>query len=155
LDAVIPFLSPFRTFYIGLGTIASDIVILLVITSIYRKRFTTDGNAWRWRAIHYSAYAAFVFGVWHGLLGGRPGKPYVNWSYGLVIALVALGLAVRVLAKSLRPKENLSSAPVSEASSLSWAPMRAASMLAQLGLARAASAGPVPAGMRAGRAGAR
>ena len=24
LDSVIPFLSPFRTFYIGLGTIASD-----------------------------------------------------------------------------------------------------------------------------------
>jgi hypothetical protein len=155
LDAVIPFLSPFRTFYIGLGTIASDLIILLVITSIYRKRFTTNGNAWRWRAIHYSAYAAFVFGVWHGLLGGRPGKPYVDWSYGFVIAFVALGLGIRVVASSLRPKENLSSAPVSEAASSGSAPMRAAAMFAQLGIVRAASAGPMSAMMPGGGAGRR
>ncbi len=111
LDAFIPFLSPFRTFYIGLGTIASDLILLIVITSILRKRFTTHGKAWRWRAIHYSAYVAFVFGVLHGLLGGREAKPYVDWSYGFAIALVALGLAVRFLATSLRPQENLSSAP--------------------------------------------
>ena len=108
LDAFVPFLSPFRTFYIGLGTIASDLIMLLVITSILRKRFTANGKAWRWRAIHYTSYVAFVFGVWHGLLGGRPGKPYVDWSYGFVVAFVALGLAVRILANSLRPKENLS-----------------------------------------------
>ena len=111
LDAFIPFLSPFRTFYIGLGTIASDLILLIVITSILRKRFTAHGKAWRWRAIHYSAYVAFVFGVLHGLLGGRAAKPYVDWSYGFSIALVALGLAVRFLAISLRPKENLSAAP--------------------------------------------
>jgi DMSO/TMAO reductase YedYZ heme-binding membrane subunit len=104
LDAFVPFLSPFRTFYIGLGTISSDLIVLLVITSIVRKRFTGHGKAWRWRAIHYTAYVAFVFGVWHGLLGGRPGKPYVDWSYGFVVAFVAIGLAVRVLSNSLRPK---------------------------------------------------
>ena len=112
LDAVIPFLSPFRTFYIGLGTIASDLIILLVITGILRGRFNESGKAWRWRAIHYTSYLAFVFGVWHGLLGGRAGKPYVDWSYGFVVAFVLLGLAVRVLSNSLRPKENLSAPPV-------------------------------------------
>ena len=116
IDAFIPFLSPFRTFYIGLGTIASDLILLIVITSILRKRFTAHGKAWRWRAIHYSAYAAFVFGVLHGLLGGRAAKPYVDWSYGFAIALTALGLAVRFLAISLRPKENLSAAPVADRS---------------------------------------
>ena len=95
IDAFIPFLSPFRTFYIGLGTIASDLMILIVVSSILRKRFTGHGRAWRWRAIHYSAYAAFVLGVLHGLLGGRTAKPYVDWSYGLAIALTALGLVVR------------------------------------------------------------
>ena len=62
IDAVVPFLSPYRTFYIGLGTIASDLIVLLVVTSIVRKRFTAHGLAWRWRAIHYSSYVAFVFG---------------------------------------------------------------------------------------------
>ena len=42
LDAVIPFLSPFRTFYIGLGTIASDLILLLVITGIMRGRFNAE-----------------------------------------------------------------------------------------------------------------
>lgn len=140
IDAVVPFLSPFRTFYIGIGTISSDLIILLVITGILRKRFTGNGKSvWRWRAIHYTSYAAFVFGVWHGLLGGRPGKPYVDWSYGFVVAFVALGLAVRILANSLRPKETLSAAPVAESASSGSAPMRAAAMLAQFSAVRSAA----------------
>jgi DMSO/TMAO reductase YedYZ heme-binding membrane subunit len=137
IDAFIPFLSPFRTFYIGLGTIASDLILLIVITSILRKRFTAHGKAWRWRAIHYSAYAAFVFGVLHGLLGGRTAKPYVDWSYGAAIALTALGLAVRFLAISLRPKENLGAPPVADGSRTAGSsPLHAAAMSmaqAQLG----------------------
>lgn len=111
IDSVVPFLSPYRTFYIGLGTIASDLILLIVITSIIRKRFTAHGKAWRWRAIHYSAYASFVFGVMHGLLGGRPGKPYVDWSYGVAIALTAFGIGLRYLVISQRPKQTLSAPP--------------------------------------------
>jgi DMSO/TMAO reductase YedYZ heme-binding membrane subunit len=136
LDAVVPFLSPFRTFYIGLGTIASDLILLLLITGILRGRFNESGKAWRWRAIHYTSYLAFVFGVWHGLLGGRAGKPYVDWSYGFVVAFVLLGLAVRVLSNSLRPKENLSAPPVDMAANSASAPLRAAAMLAQYGGSR-------------------
>jgi len=108
IDAVIPFLSPYKTFYIGLGTIASDLIVLLVVTGILRNRFTERGKAWRWRAIHYSAYVAFVFGILHGLLGGRVAKPYVDWSYGFAIAVTALALAVRFLAISLRSKGSVS-----------------------------------------------
>jgi DMSO/TMAO reductase YedYZ heme-binding membrane subunit len=111
IDAFIPFLSPYRTFYIGLGTIASDLILLIVVTSIFRKRFTAHGKAWRWRAIHYSSYVAFVFGVLHGLLGGRAAKPYVDWSYGFAIALTALAVVVRFLAISLRSKDRVSAAP--------------------------------------------
>jgi hypothetical protein len=137
IDAVIPFLSPYRTFYIGLGTIASDLIVLLVITGILRKRFTGHGKAWQWRAIHYSSYVAFVFGVLHGLLGGRAAKPYVDWSYGFAIAVTALGLALRFLAISLRPKESLSSSPiVDRAKPTGSSPLRTAAMSmaqAQLG----------------------
>ena len=137
IDAAIPFLSPYRTFYIGLGTIASDLIVLIVVTSILRKRFTGHGQAWRWRAIHYSSYVAFVFGVLHGLLGGRAAKPYVDWSYGFAIAVTALGLAVRFLAISLRPKESLGSSPsVSRARPSASSPLHAAAMSmaqAQLG----------------------
>ena len=134
IDAVVPFLSPYRTFYIGLGTIASDLIILLVVTSILRKRFTEHGKAWRWRAIHYASYVAFVFAVLHGLLGGRTAKPYVDWSYGFAIAVTALGLAVRFLAISLRPKESLPSSPSADrARAAGSSPLHAAA----LGLAQA------------------
>ena len=141
IDAVIPFLSPFRTFYIGLGTIASDLIILLVVTGILRGRFNASGKAWRWRAMHYTSYAAFVFGVWHGLLGGRPGKPYVDWSYGFVVAFVLLGLAVRVLSNSLKPKESLSGPPVPMSAPSASAPLRAAAMAAQFSVSRRGRAG--------------
>jgi len=138
IDAVIPFLSPYRTFYIGLGTIASDLIVLLVVTSIVRKRFTEHGKAWRWRAIHYASYVAFVFGVLHGLLGGRTAKPYVDWSYGFAIAVTALGLAVRFLSISLRPKETLPSSPSADrARTAGSSPLHAAA----LGLAQARMGG--------------
>jgi hypothetical protein len=152
IDAFIPFLSPFRTFYIGLGTIASDLILLIVITSILRKRFTAHGKAWRWRAIHYSSYAAFVFGVLHGLLGGRTAEPYVDWSYGAAIALVALGLVVRFLAISVRPKEVVAAASAADRSA-GPSPLHVAALTmaqAQLG----ATLQVLPAAMAARAAGA-
>src|SRR5579863_10309044 len=145
IDAVVPFLSPYRTFYIGLGTIASDLILLIIATSIFRKRFTARAKAWRWRAIHYASYLAFVFGVLHGLLGGRSAKPYVDWSYGAAIALTALAVVVRFLAISLRPKESLNARPSADrgAGGLGASPLRAASLsLAQAQLGGAIQALP-------------
>ncbi len=106
LDAFIPFLSQYRTFYMAEGTIASDIIVLLVITGIIRRRFTAGGHAWKWRVIHYSSYAALILGVLHGLLAGRKAiGSFVYWSYGIVIVLVALAVLVRILATSLSSRE--------------------------------------------------
>jgi hypothetical protein len=111
LDAFIPFLSQYRTFYMAEGTIASDIIVLLVVTGIIRRRFTAGGHAWKWRAIHYSSYAALILGVLHGLLAGRQAiGSFVYWSYGIVIALVALAVLVRILAASLSSREAVKSA---------------------------------------------
>ena len=116
LDAFIPFLSQYRTFYMAEGTIASDIIILLITTGILRRLFTTNGNAWKWRAIHYSNYAALILGVLHGLLAGRKAiGTFVYWSYGVVILLLALAVMVRFLATSLRNKEVVAgAAPLAE-----------------------------------------
>jgi DMSO/TMAO reductase YedYZ heme-binding membrane subunit len=142
IDVFIPFLSPFKTFYIGLGTIAGDIMIMLLVTGLMRAKFLTKGTGvWRWRAIHYFSYVAFIFGIWHGLLGGRAAKPYYSWSYGVCVFMAAGFVAFRILANSLRPKEHLSSAPVSESAASGSAPIRAAAMLAEAGLGTTALAG--------------
>ena len=132
LDAFIPFLSQYRTFYMAEGTISSDIIVLLVVTSILRRRFTSSGNAWKWRAIHYSSYAALILGVLHGLLAGRKAiGSFVYWSYGIVILLVALAVLVRILATSLRNKEIVKSAaslPEPVTGSMQSMPARAAAL---------------------------
>jgi len=97
IDAFVPFLAHGRTFYIGLGTIASDLVVLLIATGIARGRFATRWP-WTWRAIHATAYLAWPLAIVHGLLAGRTAKPYVDWSYGACLAAVALALVIRFVA---------------------------------------------------------
>jgi hypothetical protein len=112
-DAVVPFLDQGRTLYLGLGTIASDLFLLILVTGILRARFATVRPTWAWRALHSAAYLAWVLGIVHGLLAGRTAKPYVDWSYGACVAAVGLALIVRVVAAG-RVRETASS-PVPEA----------------------------------------
>jgi hypothetical protein len=97
VDAFVPFLAHGRTFYIGLGTVSSDLVVLLVVTGIARGRFAARWP-WTWRAIHATAYACWPLAIVHGLLAGRTAKPYVDWSYGACVAAVALALVIRLVA---------------------------------------------------------
>src|SRR5262249_40753565 len=39
IDSVVPFLADNRTLYVGLGTVASDLIVLIVITGFLRGRF--------------------------------------------------------------------------------------------------------------------
>jgi hypothetical protein len=112
-DAVVPFLDQGRTLYLGLGTIASDLFLLILVTGILRARFASVRPTWAWRALHSAAYLAWVLGIVHGLLAGRTAKPYVDWSYGACVAAVGLALIVRVVAAG-RVRETASS-PVPEA----------------------------------------
>jgi DMSO/TMAO reductase YedYZ heme-binding membrane subunit len=112
-DAVVPFLDHGRTLYLGLGTVASDLFLLILVTGILRARFATVRPTWAWRALHSVAYLAWAMGILHGLLAGRTAKPYVDWSYGACVAAVGLALIVRLVAAG-RVRETASS-PVPEA----------------------------------------
>ena len=62
-DAVIPFVSPYRPFWLGLGAVAFDLIVALVVTSLLRKRI----GARAWRLVHWTAYASWPVAVVHGL----------------------------------------------------------------------------------------
>jgi len=98
-DAFVPFLAQRRTFFIGAGTIASDLVVLIIATGIVRSRFAGGRVPWAWRVLHVTAYLAWPFAVLHGLLGGRHAQPYVDWSYGACLAAVGLVLVMRYVAR--------------------------------------------------------
>lgn len=118
-DAVIPFLDKGRTFYLGLGTVASDMFIVIMMTGIYRARLAANMSPKAWRVIHASAYAAWIFGLIHGLLAGRPAKAFfgfsgfVYWAYGACVVAVAIALMVRMVAKN-RAGNELASHPVAD-----------------------------------------
>lgn len=112
-DAVIPFLDSGRRFYLGLGTAASDLFVLVVVTGIMRSRFVAISRSWAWRALHSAVYLAWPLGIMHGLLAGRSAKPYVDWSYGASLALVGLVLVIRFVATS-RDDRSIASQPVPE-----------------------------------------
>ena len=96
-DAVVPFLGQHRTLYLGMGTIASDLILLILVTGIVRGRFAAMRPAWMWRVLHCTAYLAWLLGILHGLLDGRRAKPYVDWSYGACVAAVGIALLVRLV----------------------------------------------------------
>ena len=118
-DAVIPFLDKGRTFYLGLGTVAFDMFIVIMMTGIYRARLAANMSPKAWRVIHASAYAAWIFGLIHGLLAGRPAKAFfgfsgfVYWAYGACVVAVAVALMVRMVAKN-RAGNELASHPVAD-----------------------------------------
>ena len=124
IDAVVPFLAQGRRFYIGLGTIASDLVVVLIITGIARGRFASRRPG-TWRAIHAVAYLAWPLSIVHGLLAGRRAHPYVDWSYGACVAAVVLALLIRFVATIRSQKEKAPHGLPDYVSSTVQAPMPA------------------------------
>ena len=99
LAAAVPFLAGKGVgFYLGVGTLACDLFVLIVVTGILRRRFATSGNPWLWRALHSTAYLCWPLALLHGLLAGRLAKPYVDWSYGACLAAAGLALTMRFVA---------------------------------------------------------
>ena len=93
IDAVVPFLSPYRPLWLGLGALALDIIVALVITSLVRRRLGYG----MWRAIHWLAYLSWPVAVLHGLGTGSDTK--AGWMLLLTavcVAIVAGALVVRI-----------------------------------------------------------
>ena len=97
-DAVVPFLAQRQTLYMGLGTIATDLFVVVILTGTLRKKFAAGSRPWVWRTLHAAAYLAWPMAILHGLLAGRAAKPYVDWSYGGCLAAVGLALTIRWVA---------------------------------------------------------
>ena len=62
-DAVIPFISPYRPIWLGLGAIAFDLLLALVVTSLLRER------------------------IGYRIGGTCTGSRYASWPVALVHAL--------------------------------------------------------------------
>lgn len=83
LDAVIPFLSPYRPLWLGMGALAFDLLLAVAITSMVRRRLGYGA----WRAVHWGAYACWPLALVHGLGTGTDAS--AAWMLVLTAACVA------------------------------------------------------------------
>ncbi|MEU8803952.1 hypothetical protein [Spirillospora sp. NPDC048819] len=79
----------------GLGTLAFYLMIVAFAGGIARGRFATARRPGVWRVLHLAAYAAWPFGVLHGLTAGRAPAHWVTGGYLICLAGVALAVAAR------------------------------------------------------------
>lgn len=66
VGAVVPLASPYRPLWIGLGALAFDLLLTVLVTSGLRRRI---GYA-SWRFVHWLAYLCWPVALVHGLGSG-------------------------------------------------------------------------------------
>ena len=95
LDAFVPFLTPYRPLWIGLGALAFDLLLAVAITSALRRRI--GGRAWR--GVHYLAYVCWPIAVLHGLGSGTDTRLPISLLIEVVcVASVVGAVAWRIVA---------------------------------------------------------
>ncbi|WP_416986445.1 ferric reductase-like transmembrane domain-containing protein [Streptomyces sp. T028] len=83
VDVLIPFVSDYQPLWLGLGTVAFDLMLAVVITSLLRERIGHRA----WRTLHWLAYASWPVALIHGIgIGTDTGTDWMTW---LTIACVA------------------------------------------------------------------
>lgn len=92
-DVVVPFLSPYKRFWLGLGATASDLMIILALTSLVRQRI---GHR-LWRVIHWAGYLCWPVAVAHGL---GTGTDHVK-AWTLMLTFACVGAVVMSIAYRL------------------------------------------------------
>jgi sulfoxide reductase heme-binding subunit YedZ len=92
-DVVIPFMASYRPFWQGLGTLALELIVALVVTGVLRNRMSERV----FRAVHWLAYLCWPVAVVHGLgTGTDRGTVWMLSITGACIALVVSAIGWRL-----------------------------------------------------------
>jgi len=97
LDAVVPLASSYRPLWLGLGALALDLLIALVVTSLLRARLGLRA----WRAVHWAAYACWPVALLHGIGTGTDAS--ATWLQA-VTAICVAAVAVAVVTRLVRAR---------------------------------------------------
>ncbi|MFI5005333.1 MAG: ferric reductase-like transmembrane domain-containing protein [Solirubrobacterales bacterium] len=92
--AFVPFVSSYRPFWLGLGAVALDLMLAVIVTSLLRRRIGERA----WRITHWFVYACWPIAMLHSLGTGSDVKS--TWLLALSVACLAVVLAA-VLARTL------------------------------------------------------
>lgn len=90
LAAVVPFTGHYRPLWVGLGTVAFELFLAVIVTSLLRQRIGLRA----YRAVHWASYAAWPTAVLHGIFSGTDDT--ATWM--IVIDVVVIGSVAAALA---------------------------------------------------------
>jgi len=105
VDAVVPFVSAYQPLATGLGTLSLDLLIVVVITSLARRRFGHRA----WFSLHLLSYAAWTLGLVHGFVEGTDAR--TTWGLGVTVGSLLAVTAALVVRPGRHPGEQASAAP--------------------------------------------
>ncbi|MEI5526251.1 ferric reductase-like transmembrane domain-containing protein [Streptomyces brasiliscabiei] len=92
LDVLVPFVSDYQPLWLGLGTVALDLLLAVLITSLLRARIGRR----TWRTVHLLAYASWPFALVHGIgIGTDNGTAWMLWLTVACVAAVLAAFAAR------------------------------------------------------------
>ena len=83
IDVLVPFGSAYRPVWLGLGALAFDLVLAVVVTSLLRSRLGYNV----WRVVHWITYAMWVLVVLHAVGVGSDTRE--AWMIALVAGSIA------------------------------------------------------------------
>ncbi|MEA2623316.1 MAG: methionine sulfoxide reductase heme-binding subunit [Chloroflexota bacterium] len=89
-SALVPFSSPYRQVWLGLGGVSMYLVAAMIVTSLLRGRIGRR----TWRAIHLTAYASWPLAVVHGLGTGTDSAAAWSWVVNAACAMAVGGALV-------------------------------------------------------------
>lgn len=93
--AFIPFSVDYHRFWLGLGAVASDLLIALIVTSLVRLRLGYRS----WRAIHWLAYGCWPIALVHALgTGTDAATPWMSLMTVLCVGGVVGAIGWRLVA---------------------------------------------------------
>ena len=62
-EVFIPFVGSYEPLWVGFGAIATDLMLVVIVTSLFRTRMKHN----LWRGIHIAAYALWALAIGHGI----------------------------------------------------------------------------------------
>ena len=109
IDVVVPFLGSFKPFWQGLGTVAFDLVVAVVITGLLRRRIGQRA----FRFVHWFTYALWPVAVLHAIGNGTNGTS--GWFLALAAGSTVLVAAAVIWRLSARFVEHADTRRVADA----------------------------------------
>lgn len=83
-EAFVPFVGSYKPLWLGIGAVASDLLLAVLVTSLVRHRLQHRS----WRVVHLLSYPAWAVGVLHGI--GIGTDSFTSW--GLSVSAASTGV---------------------------------------------------------------